>query len=84
MPINPVSVPATFISSEPPKNQVTEVNVMNSPNTLPGRRMPLLFPRLAIVLTTAFLVAAAGCSVPPEPNTVNDSKEPSEAAGFGQ
>jgi len=56
---------------------------MKSPNTLPERRKPLLFPRLAIVLTTAFLVAAAGCSVPPEPNTANASKEPSEAAVSG-
>ena len=56
---------------------------MKSPNTLTGRRMPLLFPRLAIVLTTAFLVVAAGCSVPPEPNTANDSKEPSAAAVSG-
>ena len=51
---------------------------MKSPNRLIGRPTPLLFFRLTTVITTAMLVVVAGCSVPPEPNSASDSRQPTE------
>jgi len=49
---------------------------MKSPNILIRQLISRFFLRLSIVISTAMLVVAFGCSVPPEPNTASDSKEP--------
>jgi Ca-activated chloride channel family protein len=53
---------------------------MKSPNSLTNSNINLSLFRLATVITTALLVMAAGCSVPPEPNAAGDSRQPAEVS----